>query len=218
MLPSRNPKPGVPCLGPRAREKQGPASQREGVHSLPQLLLGGRVSEASELFACFDLIELGAEDRLLVLPEPLLPPRPLLLLQQPALLPDLVDPALLIIGALRTFRIARPSFRLFLLFLKVKIVSSSSSPPPNTGPFLLLNSISPSEYVTAHASGKCPERPRCTAEPQVTHSHLSSAQPSEHRDAHTTEAVATQGTGHYLSRVFLLLQESQFLLPFLTNF
>lgn len=110
------------------------ARRRKGAHSLHQLLLGGRISEASEFFACFDLIELGPEDRLLVLPEPLLPLRPLLLLQQPALLPDLFDPTLFIIGALRAFRIARPSFRLFLLFLKIKIVSSSSSPQPNTGP------------------------------------------------------------------------------------
>lgn len=132
----------MPCWGHVPGGKAG--LRPEGEHSLHQLLLGGRIAEAPELLAGFDLIELGPEDRLLVLPEPLLPLRPLLLLQQPALLPDLLDPALFIIGALRAFRIARSSFRLFLLFLKIKILSSSSSPQPNTGPLFLLNSISPS--------------------------------------------------------------------------
>lgn len=87
--------------GPHGRKEErgprSPARPREQGYSLEQLLLGGRIFEAPEFLACFDLIKLGLEDRLLVLPEPLLPLHLLLLLQQPALLPDLFDPVLLII-------------------------------------------------------------------------------------------------------------------------
>lgn len=104
-------------------------------YSLHQLLLCGRISEASEFFACFDLVKLGLEDCLPVLPEPFLPLHFFLLLEKSALSPDLCNPVFVIIRTLRTFCITWFSFRFFLLFLKIKIVRSSSSPPTqNTDP------------------------------------------------------------------------------------
>lgn len=95
--PTSAPKTKPSPSGPRAvEEKPGPDAARAG-YSLGQLLLRGRVFEASEFFARFDLIELGPEDRLLILPEPFLPPRSLLLLEESALLPDLFDPVFFII-------------------------------------------------------------------------------------------------------------------------
>lgn len=64
---------------------------------LHQFLLGGRLFEAPELFACFDLVELGLQDCLLVLLQLLLPLHSFFLLQESALLPDFFNPIFFII-------------------------------------------------------------------------------------------------------------------------
>ena len=114
-----------------SQEEQGWTSSKptSGQHySLHQLLFCGRIFEASEFLASFDLIELRLEDRLLILPELFLPLHFFLLLEKPALFPDLCDPVFFIIWTLRTFCITWFSFWFFLLFLKIKIVRSSSFP------------------------------------------------------------------------------------------
>lgn len=126
LLPLSSPKTEMisPRAGARATQAGGlhqpvpwPCRQR---YSLHQLLLCGRIFEASELLSSFDLVKLGLQDCLLVLLEPLLPLRSFLLLQQSALLPDLVHPGFFIIGTLRTFCITCLSFQFFLLFLEYK--------------------------------------------------------------------------------------------------
>lgn len=119
-----------------------------GGYSLHQSLLGGRLPEAPELFSRLDLIELGLEDRLLVLPHLLQPLHSFLLVQKSALLPDLLHPGLLLIRALlRTFCIAGLPFRFFLLFLKLK--QQEELFPCQTW---LIRGCSPSEDVTAAPS------------------------------------------------------------------
>lgn len=141
--------------GPARNSKAGHrASQHWGQHySLHHLLFCGWIFEASEFLASFDLIELRLEDCLLILPELFLPLHFFLLLEKPALFPDLCDPVFFIIWTLRTFCITWFSFRFFLLFLKIKIVRSSSFPSAkNTNRYSLLNSVNLS--VTLHTLGK----------------------------------------------------------------
>lgn len=83
--------------GPRATEEKPGSDEARAGYSLGQLLLRGRIFEASEFFARFDLIKLGLEDRLLILPELFLPLRSFLLLEKSALFPDLFDPVFFII-------------------------------------------------------------------------------------------------------------------------
>ena len=96
-----SPKTKMSSSGSHSREEeQGPGNPggiREGGYSLQQLLLGGRIFEAPEFLTGFDLIKLGLEDRLLVLPELLLPLHLFLLVEQSALFPDLFNPVFLII-------------------------------------------------------------------------------------------------------------------------